>query len=459
MVVLAGAALAFSIGQTIVIPVLPTIQREYGVDASDATWTITVFLITASLATPIAGRLGDMRGKDRWLLISLGLFAVGSVLCAIADSFGLLIAGRALTGTAGGIVPLAIGIIRDELPPERVAIGIGLVSSTLGVGGGIGLVASGLIVDHAAFSLIFWICVPAAALAAGACYRFVPRSPVLVAARIDWGGAGLLCLSLLALMILISRGNAWGWTSSRALILAATASVLGLLWARWESRVQEPMVDLREMRERGVWTANALALIAGFAMFASVLLIPQLAQIPLTAGYGFGASNAGAALFLLPQMVVMLFAGAGSGVLAVRYGRRSPLLVGALAALAAYAWLAFEHSAPFHVYAASALLGIGVGCTLSAVANLVVESVAPDRTSVAVAVNNLMRTVGGAIGAQAAAAILAVDLGGGVVPAEAGFEAAFLVSAAAAAAALLLVATVPGGAVEPERAFARPRGW
>jgi EmrB/QacA subfamily drug resistance transporter len=441
---LAGAALAYSLAQTMVIPALPELQAEFHADPADATWLLTAFLLTSSVATPLLGRLGDMHGKERWLLISLAIFGVGSLIAAVGNSLEILITGRAVQGAGGAIFPLAIGIIRDEFPRERVAPAIGTVSAMFGIGGGTGLVLAGLFVDHGSISWIFWLSVVTTALAAFATWRWVPESPVRVRARIDWVGGALLSVTLMALLLPISEGNAWGWTSGRVLGLFAAAAALALLWAWWELRVADPLVNLALMRERPVWTTNVAACAIGFAMFGSFVLVPQFVQTPSSAGYGFGASVTESGLFLLPSALLMLFAGPLSGRLGARYGSRVPLALGAISSGLAYAWLAALHGARIDIYLSSVLLGLGVGLALAAMANLVVEAVPPDVTGVASAINAIMRTIGGAVGAQVAAAIVSASLSDGArYPAESGFTGAFTMSALGSVVALLVCFAIP----------------
>ena len=447
LVPLAGAALAYSLAQTMVIPALPELQAEFHADPADATWLLTAFLLTSSVATPLLGRLGDMHGKERWLLISLAIFGVGSLIAALGGSLAVLITGRAVQGAGGAIFPLAIGIIRDEFPRERVAPAIGTVSAMFGIGGGTGLVLAGLFVDHGSISWIFWLSVITTALAAFATWRWVPESPVRVRARIDWVGGGLLSLVLIALLLPISEGNAWGWTSPRVLGLFAAAAVLAVVWAWWELRVTDPLVNLALMRQRPVWTTNVAGFAIGFAMFGSFVLIPQFVQTPSSAGYGFDATVTESGLFLLPSALLMLFAGPFSGRLGARYGSRVPLALGALSSGLSYTWLAAFHGARIDIYLASVLLGLGVGMALAAMGNLVVEAVPPDVTGVASAINAIMRTIGGAVGAQVSAAIVSGSIAAGAsYPAESGFTGAFTMSAVASLVAVLVCFAIPSRA-------------
>jgi EmrB/QacA subfamily drug resistance transporter len=447
LLILAGAAMAFALAQTMVVPALPEIQRQFGASPADATWVLTAFLLTASVATPILGRLGDMYGKERLLLVALGFFGLGGVIAAFAGSLPMLIAGRAVQGIGGALFPLAIGIVRDEFPREKIATGIGLISATFGIGSGAGLVIAGVLVDKAGIESIFWLSVIATALAALGTWRFVPESPVRVQARIDVGGALLLSTSLLALLIAVSEGNSWGWTSGRVLGLFALALAVGVAFALFERRTTDPIVDMKLMALRTVWTTNAVAFAVGFAMFGSFILIPELVQAPPGAGYGFGSTVTAAGLFLLPSSVVMLFAGPLSGRLGNRFGSKVPLAMGTLAAALAYFWLAAEHGAKIDIYLGSTILGLGIGLAFAAMANLVVQAVPQEQTGVATGINAIMRTIGGAIGGQVAAALVSassVQVGDVVFPAEGGFTDAFVMSGVAAIVALLATAAVPG---------------
>jgi EmrB/QacA subfamily drug resistance transporter len=442
--VLALGALAFSLAQTMVVPALPEIQRQYGVGASDSTWVFTVFLVTSCVCTPILGRLGDMYGKERLLLLSLGVFAAGALVSGVAHSLEVLIIGRAISGAGGAIFPLAIGIIRDEFPRERVASGIGSVSAMFGIGGGVGLVVSGLLIESLGVDSIFWLALVVSLGAAWATWRYVPESPVRVQARIDFGGAALLGLALVSLLLAVSEGSAWGWSSPRIIGLFAGAVVIGAAWAAWERRVQDPMVDLALMARRPVWTANLATLAVGLSMFASFILIPQFVQAdPAKVGYGFNAGITLSGIYLLPSALIMLVAGPLSGRLSMRWGSRLPLALGTICSSAAYFTLAALHNQGWEIFVASALLGVGIGLAFAAMANLVVEAVPQDSTGVASGVNTIVRSVGAAIGAQAAAAILTASASGGGPPAESGFTAAFLMSGAGALLALGATMLVP----------------
>jgi EmrB/QacA subfamily drug resistance transporter len=450
--ILVLGAIAYALAQTMIIPALPAIQHDVGASAEAATWLLTAFLLTSSVSTPLLGRLGDMYGKEKLLLVVLGVFAFGSFVSAMGGSIGVLILGRAIQGAGGAIFPLAFGIIRDEFPRERVATSIGLISATFGIGGGLGLVLSGVVVDHLSVHWIFWSSVIVTAFAAWATWRYVPESPVRVQAKLDWGGAALLSLTLASLLLGVSQGNSWGWGSGGVLGLFAAAIVFGVAFVLFERRVDEPMVDMELMARRAVWSTNLTAFAVGFAMFGSYVLIPQLVELPAETGYGFAESTTVAGLLLLPSALVMLGAGPLSGWLGSRFGSRLPLALGGLFAVLAYLWLALFHGTLAEIAFGALLVGIGIGLAFAAMANLIVEAVPQDQTGVATGINTIMRSIGGSIGAQVAAAMLAGHvILGGRFPAESGFTEAFAMSAGVAVVALAATAIIP----RPARAVGR----
>ncbi len=215
LVVLTTAALAYALSQTMVAPALPVDPgRPRSFDDGD-------HLRADRLSAERLGRdadrrrLGDMFGKERVLVLTLLSFGAGSLICALSHSVEILIAGRVVQGVAGAIFPLSFGIIRDEFPPERVGTGIGLISATFGIGGGGGLVLSGLIVDNLSYEWMFWLTLPVVAFAVVMAHLFIPESPVRAKAKIDWGGAALLSLGLISVLVAVGDGNDWGWLSPR----------------------------------------------------------------------------------------------------------------------------------------------------------------------------------------------------------------------------------------------------
>jgi EmrB/QacA subfamily drug resistance transporter len=443
LAVLLMAGVSFALSQTLVIPALPEIAREVGASPSAASWILTGFLLSASVSTPIAGKLGDVYGKGKVLTAVLLLFSVGSVICALSSSIGPLIAGRVLQGVAGGVFPLAFGIVRDTFPPQKVATGLGLVSAIFGIGGGIGLPLSGVVVDNLDISWLFWISLVALP-AALASFRLIPASPPVERSRIDWLGAALLSVSLGAILLALTEANDWGWGSARTLgILAGGLGLFGV-WLRVEATRYQPLIELRVLRERAVAATNLTAFLVGFAMFASFLLIPQFAQAPKSTGFGFGYSVTQAGLLLFPAAVCQLIAGPVAGRLGVRVGFRVILAAGAAFSTLSFLFLAFEHGHPWGFIVAGALLGTGISFAFASMANLIVDAVPQSEVGIATGINTVMRTVGGAFGAAVATALLTADLlPGTATPAEGAYTEAFVMSAVGGVLAIGAALLIP----------------
>src|SRR5215211_1688235 len=438
------AALAYALSQTMVAPAIPRIASEYDTTSSTAAWVLTGYLVSASVCTPLAGKLGDLFGKGRVLTFTLAIFSAGSVVCATASSIEQLIAGRIVQGVAGGVFPLAFGIINDELPAEKRAVGIGLVSAMFGIGGGIGLPLSGVIVDHTHMSWLFWIGLMAlpAALAA---WRLVPPSPTRDRVRIDWAGAVVLSVGLAALLFGISRANSWGWAAPETLaFMLGGAALLGFFgWL--ELRTADPLVDMRVFAERPVLATNSTAFLVGVAMFGSFLLIPQFAQTPSGSGYGFGMSVTEAGLVMLPSAAVMLFAGPLGGSLGTRIGFRAVLMAGTTLAASSFAVLTFAHSHVWEFILAGALMGFGISFSFASMANLIVAAVDPREVGIATGINTVTRTSGGAFGSALVAALLAGDTIPGTpgIPTESAYTEAFAVATVGALLAFVATLAIP----------------
>ena len=436
LAILTMAGTAFALQQTMVFPALSTFQQELDTTAAWATWVLTAFLLTASVATPLLGKLGDQYGKERMLVVALAIFLIGTIGGAFAWDIGSLIASRASAGAGGAVFPLSFGIIRDEFPADKVKVGIGLLSAVFGVGGGFGIVFSGLIIDHLTWRWLFVAGAIPVAASIFLVHRYVPESPMKSHAELDLPGALLLGTSLVCLLVALTEGEHWGWTSAAFLGLLFASAALLVAWVWTELRVSEPMVDMRMMGKRPVLLTNATGLITGFAMFGTFVLVPQFVSTPEASGYGFGASATVAGFYLVPSSIVMLVAGPAAGVLGRRWGSKWPLALGmglvAVAALALAAW----HDEPWHLIAAMVLLGAGVAASFAAMAALITESAPPTETGIATGMNTVMRTVGGVVGGQIGAAILTSHtLAARGLPDEQAYTIAFGLSAVAAAVA------------------------
>lgn len=429
--VLAVAITAYSLLQSLVAPVLPLLQVELHTDQNAVTWMLTAYLLSAAVATPILGRVGDMVGKKKVLASVLLVACLGSVFGAVAESIGVMLVARAVQGIAGGVIPLAFGIVRDEFPREKVSGAVGVVSALVGVGGGLGLVLGGPIVDALGTSWLFWIPAIALAVSAVGTVVAVPESPVRTPGRVSWLAAVLLSGWLVALLVAVSEGSRWGWTSGAVLGLLASAVVLAAAWSAVERRDASPLIDMEMMRIPAVWTTNLAALFIGIGMYPVFAFLPAFLQTDPGAGYGFGSSIVESGLIVLPLSLTFLLAGICSGRLSHRFGAKAVLVTGAATAGGAFLVLVFSGSAMGGVVVSMVLMGTGFGLAFSSMSSIIVHAVPTHQTGAASGTNANIRTIGGALGSALTASVVTAHVQPSGVPAESGYTAAFAVMAVA----------------------------
>jgi EmrB/QacA subfamily drug resistance transporter len=464
LAVLALGGLAYAMLSSSVVPALPSMQRTLHTNETGITWLLTAYLLAASVGTAILGRLGDMYGKERLLLVTLLILAAGTLLAAVSSSLGVIIFARFIQGASGGIFPLAFGIVRDEFPREKVAGSIGLLSAILGVGAGLGVVLSGVIVQHLGYHWLFWIPLVATLIAAAATWRFIPESPIRVPGRINWLAAALMTVGISTVLLAISETTRWGWGSARTLGLIAVGLAFSIAWVAVEVRSRSPLIDMTMMRIRGVWTTNLAAFLLGAGMYASFIVLPQFAQLPKSTGFGFGTGVVVSGLYLLPATIGTTILGLFAGRISARFGSRSALIAGTAFTAASFALLTVAHSHPYHLLIGAGLLGVGVGLAFAALGNLIVQAVPSHQTGVASGMNTVMRTLGGALGGQLSATFIAANTAHGR-PTVTGFTDSFLMATVFLVVCMLAGALVPKGLtsgppadVSAKGALAAPEG-
>jgi EmrB/QacA subfamily drug resistance transporter len=447
LAILAIGALAFALAQTTIIPALTAMQEAFDVGTSDIIWMVSAYFLAASIATPVLGRLGDMFGKERFLAVSLGAFAIGSAVCALSDGLPLMIVGRALQGIGGGVFPLSFGIVRDEFPIHKIPTGIAMLGATAGIGAAIGLPLGGLLVDQASYHWIFWISAVMGVIATITTIRFVPESPLRSPGKVDYVGAGILAVGLSALLIAVSRANDWGWGSDKTLGLVAVGLAVLAGFVAYERRHAAPLVNMRTLGRPPVLITDLATMLVGFGLFGTYVLIPQLAELPKNGdiGLGLGLNATQAGLLMAPGGLMMLIAAPIVGRVSERNGSKLPLAVGSVLAAGGLLGMALAHDSALLIILWGAILNTGIGCAFAALPNLVIAAVEPHETGEATGVNTIARNVGAALGGQVAASIVASHVLANGAPANRGFELAFLMSAGIALLAGICGLLIPAG--------------
>lgn len=442
LAVLTTAALVYSMLQSLVVPALTSIQRELGASETATTWIVTAFFLSSAVATPIIGRLGDMYGRSRMLLFSFVCLIVGTAIGALSSTMTVLIVARLVQGLSGGMIPLAFGIVRDVLPAQRVAGSIGAIAAMLAVGAASGIVLSGPIVTHLGYRWLFWIpllvIVPSAVLA----WRVIPRSPTQERERVDLVGATLLSGWLVCLLFGVTQGADWGWLSGGTLGLLVAAAALFVWWAIAELRTVSPLIDVRLMCEPTLLRINLVGFTTGIAMQALFTFVPRLVQIPEQDGFGLGVSPTNAGLIVLPWSAGAFITGTFAGRVAKRVGLKAPLVVGCLMSVIPGVHLAIASDQLWQICIALGMFGFGTGLVAAAMPTIIVMFAPDSQTGVAAGMNQNIRTIGGAIGTQSIAAIIASTMTDGR-PTEQGYIVSFLVIAAVCVVATIAAISVP----------------
>ncbi|MGV8875335.1 MAG: MFS transporter, partial [Rhodococcus sp. (in: high G+C Gram-positive bacteria)] len=444
--VLALTGIVVSLMQTLIIPLIPQLPALLQASAADTAWAVTATLLAGAVAVPVVGRLGDMFGKRLMLLVSLTLLIAGSITGALSESLIPLIIGRALQGLAAGVIPLGLSIIRDVLPREKVAGATATMGASLGVGGALGLPAAALIAQYADWHILFWVSAGLGLVVAGLVTVTVPESEVRTGGAFDAVGAVGLAVALVALLLAISKGSVWGWSSSITLGLLVIAVVSLVFWGWWELRTRQPLVDLRVSARRQVLLTNLASIVFGFSMFAMTLVFPQVLQMPTETGFGLGRSMLVTGLVMAPSGIVMMLIAPLSSRITTTRGPKTTLMIAAVVVAAGYIFGVVTMSAVWHLVAISCIIGAGIGMAYGAMPALIMGAVPSSESAAANGLNALMRSLGTSMASAVAGVILAqltITQGSTELPAQDGFRLTMGLAALAAVVALALAAFLP----------------
>ncbi|KOV71076.1 MFS transporter [Streptomyces sp. MMG1121] len=444
--VLAFAGITVAVMQTLLVPVIKDLPQLLSTAPSNATWVLTSTLLSGAVATPIMGRLGDLYGKRRMLILSLAIMVVGALISAFTSQLLIMIAGRTLQGFAMGAIPLGIGLMRDMLPREKLGSAMALMSSSIGVGGGLALPAAALVAQHMDWHALFYGAAGLGVLAIALTLLTVPESPMRAEGTFDLVGALGLSAGLVLLLLPVTKGSDWGWSSGTTLGLFAASVVVLLLWGMFELRSKAPLVDLRTTARPAVLFTNLASIMVGVAFYVVSLVLPQLLQLPKATGYGLGQSMVVAGLCVAPLGLTMMFTAPVYARLSARYGPKTTLILGLLIIAIGYGGgLGLMHAA-WQTIVTSVILGAGIGLAYSSLPALIVGAVPASETGAANGLNTLMRSIGTSVSSAVIGMVLANtanNVGGIAVPTMHGFRVSFLIATAAVAVGLLLALFLP----------------
>jgi MFS family permease len=446
--VLAFAGIIASLTQTLVIPLLVELPRIFSTSLSNTSWVVTVTLLASAVITPVAGRLGDMYGKRLIILASFVPLFLGSVLCAAAESVVPMIIGRGLQGLAAGMVPLAISLLKEVLPPAELRGAIALVSSSLGIGGALGLPVAAAVVQFTDWRILFWAMAVIALLCLLLIWKVIPADDAPERrGSFDFLGALGLSAALLCLLLAVSKGASWGWGSPLVVGFLVAAVVLFGLWIWWELHTSYALVDLRLTVRRVVLLTNVASILLGFALYARSLVLPQILQLPSDTGYGLGQSMLQMGLWMAPAGLMMMLVSPVGAALSTRRGPKTTLVVGAVITAASYAVSALLLNTVWGLLAANVIAGIGLGFAYGAMPALIMSNVPNSESGSANSFNALMRAVGTAVSGAVIGVVLAqmsTQSGSTLVATADGFRTALFIGCGVALTAALAALAIPG---------------
>ncbi|MFI5779281.1 MFS transporter [Nocardia sp. NPDC051570] len=444
--VLALAGITAAVTQTLVVPLLGQLPQLLHTSSANASWVVTVTLLAGAVTTPMAGRLGDLYGKRRLLLISAVPLIVGSVVCALAGSLLPMLIGRGLQGMGMGIVPLGISALRDVLSAERLGSSIALLSASLGIGGALGLPIAAAVAQHSNWRMLFWGTGALSVAVAVAIWFVVPRTPVAAKGRFDPLGALGLGIALVCLLLGVSKGATWGWGSGSIIGLFVATVVVLAVWCWWELRRPDPLVDLRVTARPQILLTNIASLATGFAMYSASLILPQLLQLPTATGYGLGQSMLAMGLWMAPGGLMMMLVSPMGARLSAATSPKVTLSVGALVIALGYGASTLLMGSTWGLLIAVCIINSGVGLAYGAMPALIMGAVPLSETASANSFNTLMRSIGTSVSAAVIGAVLAqmsTSLGGHTIPTESGFRTGLLIGSGIAIVAAIIAVTIP----------------
>jgi len=448
-VVLMLGALDFGLEQSIILPALPALADHYSASTIGVAWLSTAFLLASIVAVPLCSRLGDIYGKRRLLLASLATFAIGSLVCALTHSIALAVAGRAIQGLGAAVAPLALGLARDIVSPELLPRVIGSVVGAANIGAAVGFLLSGVLVELFSPIALFWFLFLLACALMACVVAFVPESSVRSRIPVDVAGAVLLASGLVSLLLAISKGTAWGWSSMEIITLFAGAAALLTVFVLVERRIPQPLVDLRLVTTKPFANANLCAFVFGYAFFVAVIVIPQIAAAPEESGYGLDLSTIEIGLLLVPTSAAGFLGSWLGGRVVDRIGPRALVALGAVLGVVGYVSLAAERSTFETLALGSAVIGLGWGFILTGIYPVIMRSASVDKTSVAIGVMVVFRNTAVSTGVTVAFVLIAAAGYSGEFVNDAGYTWAFVMCAGGAAVTLLASALLPGRRAAP----------
>ncbi|WP_150116413.1 MFS transporter [Williamsia herbipolensis] len=439
----AGAVSSYS-QSVILLPIVGRLDEYLDTSADNAAWVITATLLVAAVALPTGGRLADLFGKRRVILVALGSLLLGSVIAALSDSLAPLVVGRALQGVTLVVIPVGVSLLRDLLPPQRVPGAIATMGAALGLGGAVGLPPAAWIPQQFDWRMLFWVSSVLAALALLAVLTQIPESPRRSPGTVDVVGIIGLAIGLVCLLLVISKGRVWGWGDPETIVTGVVGAVTLVAWAAYELRRASPLVNLRLAARPTVLVTNLVSALIGFTLLGMLLVSPWLMQVEMD------QTVLSSGLWVAPAGFAMLVMSPFSARLVTAFGARSTLRGGTAVMGLGYLFVIVWMDSPWQVMVGVTITFAGLGVAYAAMVGLIMASVPLGETAAANGLNSLMRSIGTSTASAVIIAVLAAstvtlttDGGMRTVPSRSAFELVYVIGAIAAVVGVALITAIP----------------
>ena len=446
LLAMASVALLLNYVETMVIPGIPTIQKDFTTTSSLVSWITSGFLIVGSAVAPLMGKLGDSYGKKRMFLVALVFYTAGVGLAGFSPSIYFLIAARAIQGIGFAVIPLALAIISEVFPKERIAVAQGIISATFAIGAAAGLVIGAYIVQdigwqwafHSAFVLsvaLFFVMV-----------KVIPSGSLGTRRKVDYGTVVLLMAGVSLALLYLTEGPYEGWYSWYDLAALASGFLLTAGFFIAESRRENPLIPLRQLAIRNVQVGNGVGVISGISMFLLFFAVTYYTQLPKAFG-GLGLDVISSGLTAAPATLLMLLGGPVMGRMVSKVGPKPVIIVGACIGIVGDLLFVFNRGTTTDVTIDAAVALVGAVSIIIPIVNMVTVSLPRETVATGLGLNTMLRNIGGAVGPVLATTImnsytLNVPKGlippGVTLPSATAFNYIFYLGAAALVAAIVL---------------------
>jgi EmrB/QacA subfamily drug resistance transporter len=405
LLTITAVSLLINYVETMIIPGVPTIQKDFATTSTIASWITSAFLIVGAAVAPIFGKLGDIYGKKKMLLIIVILYIIGVALAGFAPSMPVLLLARAIQGVGFAVLPIGIALITDIFPREKVAAAQGLISGTVAIGAAAGLVIGSYVVEDIGWQWAFHSALILSIVLLVLVAKLIKKDTPGVKSKIDFAGALILMAGITLVLLYLTEGPTLGWLNLENMAFLISGLILTVYFFVFENKRTSPLIQLNLLKIRNVLIANLIGILSGLAMFLLFFAVVYYAQQP--APYGLGLDIISTGLTLAPATVVMLILGPVVGKLVTKIGPKPILVVGSVVSIIGLSLFIANRATPIDLTIAVAVSLIGVVSMIIPIVNMISLALPKECTAVGLGINSMLRSLGGAIGPVLATSIMA----------------------------------------------------